>query len=96
MTDKERAALSDAVALLARMRRRATDPMRSLDAGRVVDAQFIEETCDDAIALLTPPSEHSWDSCAGYDRCTDPFCGATRMTPAQATDPTKPGAGKPL
>lgn len=43
---------AEMIALLERLRRMAPDPMKSLDAGRVIDAPLVAALCEDALDKL--------------------------------------------
>jgi hypothetical protein len=44
--------LTVAVEALTYLRRMAADPMKSWDAGRVIDAQRVDEICEEALEKL--------------------------------------------
>lgn len=44
--------ITAAIEALEALRRMASDPMKSWDSGRVIDAQRVDELCEDALTAL--------------------------------------------
>ena len=97
--------IATAIETLETLRRMAADPMKSWDSGRVIDAQRVDELCEDALSMLRPadPTGAEPGPCERCGGRREVVKAASRtaanpygdMIPCPSCAGAEPGTGKP-